>query len=193
MPKPSADRERSYDGDYMRTGRLGESVVARWLEDDPQVIGVEDLRELRPVQGVGCDFAVYLRDGTNPLAEVKTDMVLDETGNMVFEIFRVNHTAPHDRAFILGWSARTSAKWLLVYSPQRKKIYRFETEILRQTIQKKTFETRWRHYYDPLYPENLLRWVNTDKIKSTVIMTIPQEWWEPIADEFDASEYSGDF
>jgi hypothetical protein len=168
---PSASRERSYDGDYMAAGRKAETIVLDWLRTRPEVIGVEDLTGLRQMREADVDCSVALMDGRVTLAEIKSDAHLGVSGNVLFEVLRINHTAPHDRAVTLGWSARSPAHWLLFYAPAVGKIYRWSMEDYRNGLQLYAGAERARAR---------MSFVATDKIKSTVNILVPEEWMKPV-------------
>lgn len=62
--KVGANKARSYNGDYMAIGKFAESVIIPWLRDTPQILGVEDLTNLRPMQeaDVDCKDIFQLHD-----------------------------------------------------------------------------------------------------------------------------------
>ena len=162
-----ADKPRSYSGDYMDLGRRGEEIVISWLRAHSHILKVEDVREFRFTREIDVDCIVYLDDGRVALAEIKTDSHLGRSGNVLFEVLRLNHTAPSDHAGTLGWSLRSPAKWLLFYAPAVAKIYRVRFEDYRRAWQRYTRERRKLCRYD---------FVSTDSIKSTFNFLIP---WDP--------------
>lgn len=169
MAVVSADKRRSYDGDYMETGREGEEIVLDWLRDRPHLIGVQDFRELKPVQAADVDCGLELRLGGVTLAEIKTDTHLGASGNVLCEVLRINHTACHERACVLGWTMRTPATYLLWYAPTVNAIYECKTADLRRELQR---------YTDSIRRDNgrllkQFRTVNTDQIKTTVTILLP--------------------
>tara|TARA_Y100000310_G_scaffold345377_1_gene464282 strand:- start:2505 stop:3071 length:567 start_codon:yes stop_codon:yes gene_type:complete len=164
---PSADRPRSYDGGYMEAGRTAEKKVMAWLERQPWVLGLDDLRSLRPLREADVDLGIKLIDGRATLAEIKSDNHLGIKGNFLFEALRINHTAPPDRAVTLGWSARSPARWLLYYAPSFDRVYQIEMDDFRAALQDYTREIRKKSRID---------YVETDKIKSTVNVLIPEKF-----------------
>ena len=101
----------------MEAGRNAEEVVLQWLAEQPWVIGVEDLRSLRVMREADVDCSCQLIDGRNSLLEIKSDRHLGCSGNFLFEVLRINHTAPPNKACVLGWSARSPALQLAYYAP----------------------------------------------------------------------------
>ena len=165
---------KSYTGTMMDKGKEGERVILAWLRDNPATVDVDDLRDLRPMQKTDVDCAIYNEDGTVCLAEIKSDDWLVEDGNVAFEYLRINHTAPPDKACVLGWTARTPAKYIMYYATKERRVYVFKTEALRQTFQRFTSKQRpqrgeWFNKMNGIK----MRWISTDAIKSTLIVCIP--------------------
>ena len=165
---------RSYDGAMMNKGKEGERIVFAWLQDNPAVVEVDDMRELRPMQKADVDCAIYNEDGTVALAEIKRDDNLKAGGNVTFEYLRINHTASPDRACVLGWTARTPAKYVMYYTSIEQRVYVFRSDVLRQVFQKFTETNRpGRSEWFTNLSQLKMRWISTDKIKSTLIACIP--------------------
>lgn len=165
--EPGAERTRSYNGGYMKAGRKGEEVVMSWLKSRAEVIGIEDLTRLRQMREADVDCSLSLYDGTVALAEIKSDRHLGKSGKVLFEIARVNHTSIHEKAATLGWSARSPAQWLLFYAPSVDRIYRWRMDDYRRGFQNYTREFRSATH---------LNYVETDNIKSTINILIPEEY-----------------
>lgn len=162
-------KERSYNGDYMKLGREGESAVLRFLKQRPQVVGVADFRDLRVIQEADIDFAVSTRDGRVTLAEVKADSWLGTSGNLLCEVMRINHTCVPDRAGYLGWAFRSPAKWLLYYAPPSKnQIWQISFDDLRRGLQNYTREQR---------AQSNVKIVETDSIKTTFNILVPEKYF----------------
>ena len=179
MPKPSADRKRSYDSDYMEEGRKAEEIVLHWCKENPDMLGVLDCRSQREGMEGDFDFSITNTDGTIILAEAKSDIWLGISGNMVFEIARVNHTAPHDRAVTLGWSARSPATWCIFYAPSTEELFLIRFEDLRRCFQQYSRQAR---------SAVKMKWIPTDNIKSTLIALIPRKYWERFVKIYDISQ-----
>ena len=180
MPTPDANKERSYNGDYMAEGRFAEEVVMAFLKDYPGVIGIEDFRNLRAVHEADIDCAIKTADGRVTLAEIKSDRHLGITGNVLFEVLRINHTCQPDRAGYLGWSFRSPATYFLYFSPKLKKVFLCRANDLRQVVQAYTKEHRKAVRLD---------WVNTDAIKSTVNILLPWDVCKQVFKVYDVSKY----
>jgi len=139
---PSSGRERSYASDYMRLGRLAEDIVMRFLKRHPDVIGINDLRELSLMQEADVDVSIRLAGGRVTLAEIKYDSYPGDSGNVLFELLRINHTCVPDRMATLGWAVRSPATRLLCYAPANKSIYRGRLDELRRRAQRFTAKVR---------------------------------------------------
>jgi hypothetical protein len=161
-----ATKERSYAGDYMTEGKRAEEVCMAFLRQRPEVLGLEDTRDLRVLQEADVDCAVHLLNGQVHLAEIKSDRHLGVSGNVLFEVLRVNHTCRPASSCTLGWAARSPAQWLVYYAPSVSRIYMGRFEDLRQCFQAYTREARDR---------TRLIWVSTDALKSTLSVLLPWE------------------
>ena len=166
---PSRENERSYNGHYMRAGKAAEKIVMEWLYDRPEIIGVEDLRALRQMREADVDVSISLYDGRIALAEIKSDWHLGISGNLLFEVLRINHTCQPDRSCTLGWSSKSPATWLLFYAPQVQIIYRIPFNEYRIGFQRYTRENNFT-----------ARITRTDAIKTTVNVLIPEKYFNGI-------------
>lgn len=166
-----AEKPRSYSGNYMDVGKNAETIVMAFLRKRPEVVGIQDYRDLKPVQEADVDCAIKTIDGRVTLAEIKSDYHLGKSGNVLFEVLRINHTAPPDHALTLGWSGRTPATYLLYYAPQVEKIYRCRTDDLRKAFQTYTKTAR---------KGTTISIVETDTIKTTINVLIPWEYCKDI-------------
>jgi hypothetical protein len=120
---PSASRPRSYSGGYMDAGKVGEAIFLKFLRADPDTACVLDVRSDKHWQDCDVDFRVRRGTGEWWSVEGKYDRHLDKTGNVLFELFRVNHTAPQQRLYVVGWSVRSAAEHLLFYAPSTHTIH----------------------------------------------------------------------
>lgn len=164
---PDANRDRDYSGGYMQAGHFAEEAVLAWLRENPAIIGIQDLRQLRVMREADVDCSITLIDGRITLAEVKSDRHLGSSGNFLFEILRINHTAPAEKAITLGWSARSPARQLLYYSPTSNTIHALLMDEFRKSLQTYTQEVRGQTRF---------RYVPTDKIKSTICILVPEKF-----------------
>lgn len=172
-------KERSYDGDYMKDGKRAEGICLAFIRKQPSVLRIEDTRDLRVLREADVDCVMHLMDGRIHLAEIKSDRHLGITGNVLFEVLRVNHTAPADRACTLGWTARSPARWLMYYAPAQQRMYVGEFAALRKAFQAYTQEIRQAVRLD---------WVNTDSIKSTLNVLIPWNYCKDVFRIYDVSD-----
>ncbi|MBN1287861.1 MAG: hypothetical protein JXB47_20855 [Anaerolineae bacterium] len=166
-----AHKAPSYSGDYMAAGRQAEEIVIAWLHDRPQVLGVDDFRALRVVQEYDVDVGIKTADGRTLLAEIKSDRHLGKTGNVLFELLRINHTCHTDHAGALGWSLRSPATWLLYYAPAAGQVWQCRFDSFRRVFQHYTHQVRT----DSAEFLRRSRVVLTDRIKTTVNLLIPLE------------------
>ena len=169
------NKQRSYDGDYMKVGKNGEKVVIDWLQSRPNVLGVTDFRDVRQIQEADVDVGVRLYTGQICLAEIKTDTYLGKSGNILNEVLRINHYANHDFAGYLGWTFRSPAKWLLYYAPNRKPkaIYKAMFADVRLVLQRYTKE------HDVGFITT-----RTDSGKTTYNVLIPESEYEGVFSVF---------
>jgi len=163
-PQTGRFKARSYDGDYMKAGKIAEKVIIDWLTSHPDVIEVEDLRDVCEIQHTDMDITVRLRDGTHPLAEIKWDRHLGSTGKVLVEVLRLNHKAPTSVAGVLGWTLRTEARWILYFAPRFGYVYQFQTDALRHCLQ---------CYTDAVRADTEFTWISTDRVKSTLCILLP--------------------
>lgn len=172
-----ADKERSYDGDYMQAGRTGEEIVMKFLRTLPSVESVTDYRNLGTAQQDDVDICILFTSGRTELAEIKSDKHMREGGNVLFEVLRINHTVRESfKACVLGWSARSTAKYVFYYAPSESRIYQCALADLRLSFQRYTQTAR---------KTTRFAFVETDKIKSTLNVLIPWEYCKDILHRWD--------
>lgn len=169
MAATGFDKPRSYSGDYMDDGLKAQKFVMDYLVKRPDVIGVEDLSQLKVMQEADVDCSIRTRDGLVVLAEIKSDNYIGKSGNILFEALRINHTCDPAYSMVLGWSARTPAQFIVYYSPDLHKIWIISARNLRNAMQRYTNDARKNGGIHP----NV---VNTDIIKSTVNILIPEKY-----------------
>lgn len=167
-----AEKRRSYDGDYMEAGKRAEAICMEFLRRRPEVADMDDLRDLRAMQKADCDCVCYLYSGQVCLAEIKSDKHLGVTGNVLFEVLRINHTCDPLNAGTLGWSLRSPAQFVVYYAPSVSSIYMARFADLRKAFQAYTRRVRKAVRLDV---------VPTDNIKTTVNVLLP---WEECKDCF---------
>ena len=184
-PKPTrtgADKARSYAGDYMARGQEGEGIVLNWLAAQPSVVEVVALRDDPAARRDDVDCRVHFADGRQMLVEIKTDDYLGRTGNLVFEMARINHGAPVDSEYLvtLGWSARSAADLFMFYGPLSERLYlltagglragfrRFVAQLSRESVE------RGKRFVST----DALRLIPTDEGRSTLLFYIPERYFE---------------
>jgi len=184
MTTTGANKQRSYHGDYMETGKIGEKIVINFLEDNPKILKVHDWSELQVVQFADIDCAIVTKTGQVVLAEIKSDKHLGVTGNVLFEVLRINHTCHPDFSCNLGWSGKTPAKFIFYYAPNVSKIYKFETRSLRKAMQMYTKKTRKKMRLDV---------VETDNIKTTINILIPISYFNGDYKVYESFDYDREY
>lgn len=169
---------RSYEGQMMQTGKEAERIVMAWLRQNPNVVEVHDLSNTEELWKTDTDLLIKTRDGQDILAEVKSCRHIRQDGHVNFEIARIYHNAPTERAIQLGWGQRSPAHYLFVYSPVEKAIYRFNMQTMRSVMQRVTKQAR---------ADSQLHWVSTDDTKSTLILLLPLKEFGPHYGRYDVS------
>jgi hypothetical protein len=172
MVSVSADKPRSYDGDYKRAGVEAEVIVMAYFDQEPSIERYIDCRNDPVRQDQEIDFEVFLKNGKKIFVEVKSDAHLGESGNILFEFARINHTVL-DTLFSMrrGWSTRSRATHFFYYAPYNHSLYVIKAHRLREAMQKYTHEQRAK--------TNLI-FVATDQIKSTINILIPEKYVKEI-------------
>jgi len=158
---------KTYSGELMQKGRIGETAVLEWLNKSQAAKEIIDMREFRISQRLDVDCGIETLDGALVLAEIKTDYNLGRTNNFLFELFRINHFVEADRVFYLGWTFRSPAKYLLYYSPNENSVYCFTFKNIRETIGKYISKTK---------PQIII--IPTDEQKTTFNILIPQSYFD---------------
>jgi len=157
-----------YDGELMAKGQIGERLIFELLRRLPGVKTVWDATDDKRWQPLEVDFAVEYLTGAWRLIEAKTDYHLGVSGNVLFEIMRINHTSHHSHAGQLGWGCRTAANAIFIYAPSIERIYEIETEDFRRAFQQYTKNNREN--------PNLIQVIRTDNIKTTLAVLIPEDF-----------------
>jgi hypothetical protein len=160
-----ADKSRSYTGDYMKAGEQAEEIVMYYFEAEPTIERYIDCRNNPERQDQEIDFEVFLKSGKKIFVEVKSDIHLGTSGNMLFEFARINHTVQDTLLSIrLGWSSRSRATHFIYYAPAVHSLYVVKAFRLREAMQAYTVAARKQTRID---------YVSTDSIKSTLNILIP--------------------
>ena len=122
---------KTYNGELMRIGTENEQIILEWLKVRGN--SIIDFREFRLAQRIDVDFGIETIDGNIVLAEIKSDKSIVETGNLLFECYRINHFVK-DKWFYLGWGWRSPAQQLIIRNPITGEIFVFNFNRLRSFI-----------------------------------------------------------
>lgn len=162
-------QEKSYSGELMRKGECAESVVYKWLSTRNNVKTIFDVRSMEIMQNLDIDFLITLSDGRKHAVEVKSDIWISESGNFLFETYRINHTISDPRKrFYEGWGTRSGADILFVVNPKTQFGFLFKDfTLLRNKI------SNFIRNKNTQEINTLLKCKATDKIKTTFFFTIP--------------------
>jgi len=154
----------------MAAGMQAEKLFWSFLSEIPTATFVEDVRNDLRWQQLDVDFRVLSRQGVFGLTgwinvEGKSDRHLDQSGNWIFELYRVNHTAPLPRIYVRGWSVRSEAHLLLFYAPSSHRIHSITMNDYRIAFANAVRIGDCR--FDP---------VQTDNIKTTINAYFPERF-----------------
>lgn len=168
-------KTKSYNGDYMEIGKLGEEIVIEFLKKRPNVLGIIDLRDIRVVHEIDVDIAIRLYQGQICLAEIKTDTYLGQIGykrrkNVINEVWRINHNSLPKYAGYLGWIFRSPAEFLIYYAPNC--IIRNH---LKPAIYIATFDNMRKILQNYTKGKHEITVVQTDEGKTTYNILIPEQ------------------
>ena len=156
---PDGNRKNSYNGDLMKFGKTGERIVFDYLS---RFGTVTDLTNDRNKMLADIDFHFSGNNGSW-YGEVKTDRYMGKTGNVLYEILRINHTSDLF-PLTLGWSFRSEADKLFIYAPSVRKIYYADFSVYRSGFKGVSRTVGSKFKFDV---------IKTDKIKSTVNVYVP--------------------
>lgn len=163
---PSPDRERSYSGGYMKVGRAGEEVCIEVLKADTSFDIFEDLRLDLDFQSRGIDVRLRKKaDGRWITFEIKTDNHLDVSGRWLFELYRIYLTVPVFNAFVVGWSVKAEAEWLIFFAPSTRRLHFIRMD-----------EYRAAHIAAAADGKCHYQLIATDRIKRTLNAYFPEEY-----------------
>lgn len=163
MPSPDPNRPYSYNGDLYEAGRRAEDWVLEYLNQVPGVGEIQDVRDDPMWQRKDVDFIVRFAFGEEVKVEAKGDRHIHK-GNVLFEPFRIHHTASPEHCGCLGWSVFSEAERVLVWCEPVSRLYFFEMDALRRGMQRYTHEAR---------PNINSRWISTDTERTTFNIYIP--------------------
>ncbi len=149
------------DGRLMGIGKEGEAVAFAFMSNLSHA-GIEDVRADPVWQARDVDYRFTRMDGSTINVEVKSDRHIATTGNVLFELLRIHHSA--ERCAYLGWSVFSWADRLLVWCPPAERLYLFEVLALREAMQTYTQEAR---------QSMKLRVIATDTQRTTISVLVP--------------------
>lgn len=179
MPIPDQTKSRSYNGDYMREGKEGESYVYDFLKSRSNVKNIDDLRDDPEWQQRDVDFRVRRHDASELLVDAKSDVHMGISPNVLFELLRINHTSD-DFPVRYGWSVASGAALFCIWSPPLMRLYRVWADDLRSAM---------RRYTDHARKNTRIDIVPTDRIKTTVNILIPRAYVSYIAFDYNGGRW----
>lgn len=164
--------ERSYQSELMKIGKSNEDIILDWLKKSPEAKAIIDFREFRLAQRIDVDFGIESIDGDIQLAEIKSDKMISESGNLFFETQRINHFAENHWAY-LGWGWRSPAQKLIIRNPVSGDAFVFQFQKLRIRVGELVSQ---RHYR--------LTTVYTDPVKTTFGLLIQLSKIKPLYEKY---------
>ena len=182
-----ATKERSYKGDYMAFGKKAEKIVMDWLRNRPGVVSIVDYRNTEEMFTIDSDCGVVKDTGKTVLIEIKGDAWLGkynprtQSRNILCEVLRINHNSSPGNAGYLGWTFRSSSKYIFYYAPnwahpstgkKRPSIYGAKLADVQRVIQ---IYTRTNPIVSEHAATNRFDEVRTDCTKTTFNILIPEE------------------
>jgi len=167
----------------MENGKEAERLAWQWLtwlKNIGCLTEPRDVRDELDYREVDVDFLCKVGD-LEWLIEVKSDVHLGVSGNVLFEVLRINHIASPDKAAVLGWSPRSAATHFLYYAPSRSELYWCESPKLRKAFQRYTSKVR---------KETNIGFVETDAARSTINIYIPWKYCQNIFTIFPVERFT---
>jgi len=170
MATPSAQKPRSYDGDYMEDCRKAEAAVLSYLAWNEHIGDVQDVREVKEYQSKDIDFLTMYSAGPFgklPLSvEAKADKHLGVTGNVLFEVFRTYLGGKAESLLRTGWSWHSEAACFCMWGTVTRLLYVVPAIELRTGLQR------------ALAAERTLKssQIQTDANTITFLLLIPEKY-----------------
>lgn len=132
--------------DRNNAGLKGEHAAQNWLT---QLYGAHRVIVAdKKLQDANVDFVVLPPGEETLYVEVKTDRVVERTGNFAFEMARIKHNRPLDRFFYPAWFISSQANTLVVYGPANRLIYVMSMtdarRVANEHIREYREKTQWR-------------------------------------------------
>lgn len=170
MPQPSASKPRSYAGDYMDNGKKAEAATLSFLKW-AGITGIKDVRSDSDFQARDIDFAgnvVVPPWGAYTLTiEAKADAHIGESGNILFEVFRVYLDAVEpSKVLRQGWSWFSEAQCFCYWGDTKRLLYVVTADDLRLAVKKYLAE----------HEQANIRQIPTDKTTITFVLLIPESY-----------------
>ena len=140
-PQPPKGSSLFEDSNLLLVGQDAESIVMDFLNSFKQITKKDDLRLDKEWQEKDVDYRIETANG-EMLIEVKSDQHIGKSGNVLFELIRLHHTAKSEHCAYIGWSVFSAADRIFVWCPPTRKLYIFKTPDLRRAMQGYTYEQR---------------------------------------------------
>lgn len=150
------------NGALLPVGKQGEEAAYRFLNSMSNVTHVEDVRDIEAWQKQDVDYRITLQDKSVKRVEVKTDTRIEQTGNVLFELTRIHHTAT--TCAYVGWSVFSQADFMLIYAPDTRAFRLFRFMDFRRVMQAYTRQKR---------DKTRVVWITSDDTRSTLNLLIP--------------------
>lgn len=122
--KDRGNKKRSYSAGLMDIGRPGEFYIADYLKKEYDVVKKQG--HLKKKYDYLC-----IKDNKTYLIEGKTDTKIAKTGNIPWEVFRMEEGGEN---VYISWGWRTKAKYVIFFSPAQLKLFKVEPEEVQKTI-----------------------------------------------------------
>lgn len=159
---------KSYNGELMLKGKEGEQLIKEWLINKSwkEVLNVGSYKENYKRE---IDLLCTDEKGKKYSFEIKTDKHLKPDGNILCEIFRINHPVSNesDAIFHKSWSFTSVSDIIVFINLSTKYCVISSFEVLRQIIKEYVREKR---------KKTDIRIVETDNGKTTFNFIIPLEF-----------------
>ena len=162
--------------DRNSAGLKGERAAQNWLAQlygAHRVIAAE-----KELQDANVDFVVLPTGEETLYVEVKTDRVVERTGNFAFELGRIKHNLPLNRFFYPAWFIASQANLLVVYGPTNRLLYVMSMadarRVANEHVREHREQTQWRAAFTDFERTsiNLLMPINA----------VPHDCWQYNAD-----------
>lgn len=153
--KDRSSKPREYEGALQQKGEPAEHYIAAYLNkkyDKVKEVGDKHKR---------IDY-ICSKNGKKYGIEGKTDTKIAETGNIPWEIFRIENNG--EKAYI-SWGWKTKATKVIFFVPQNLELLEIEDKDARRTI----WESWYSNQFKKIYPQGTI----TDEDRLTFFFLIP--------------------